>query len=59
MNMAKRKPRIVITIVTKDGSTEYSNVKGRERADGKPSDGPTEKQFKIARKAILDLLGSK
>lgn len=46
------KPRIVITIVTKTGSHEFSIVKGRKTANGGISPGPSEKQFKLAFKAI-------
>lgn len=53
-----RKPRIVITIVTPTGTSELSIVKGRLMSDGRPAPGPTEKQFKIASKAITDLVNS-
>jgi hypothetical protein len=53
--MSKRKPRIVILVVTEDSSWEFSTVKGREMADGEPSPGPTKKQYDIATKAIAKL----
>ena len=50
-----RKQRIVIKVVTKDGSHELSIVEGREMANGKPAPGPSTKQLDIARQAIVDL----
>ncbi len=52
-----RKTRIDIKIVTKTATSELSIVEGRLMANGKPAPGPTQKQFDIANKAILDLCG--
>lgn len=52
----KRKPRIVITIVTQKSTWEFSTVKGRLIGGGYPSPGPTKKQYEIATKAIADLV---
>jgi hypothetical protein len=54
--VSKRKPRITITIVTEDGTIEFSHVKGRELADGKLSEGPTDQQIEIASRAIAKLM---
>jgi hypothetical protein len=49
------KPRIEITIVTPTSKWEFSMVKGRIMANGKPAPGPTKKQLDIASKAIRDI----
>lgn len=49
------KPRIVITIVTETGSTNFTLRKGDELVSGGKSLGPSEKQIKIAHKAIHDI----
>jgi hypothetical protein len=54
----KRKPRIIITIVTTNSSQELSIIKGRQNHLGVPCAGPTEKQFEIAQQAVIDLLRS-
>lgn len=57
--MSKRKPRIIVTVVSEEGTCTFSTVRGRKTADGGLSDGPTKEQYNIANKAILDLIRSK
>lgn len=49
------KKRIMVTVVTEDGKYEFSNVEGREMANGLPSPGPTKKQFEIISRTISKL----
>lgn len=53
------KPRIVITIVTKTGSTDFRIVTGAETTSGVPSLGPSKKQFDLAYKAIRQICEAK
>lgn len=53
----KKKPRIIIEIVTEVASLEFRHVKGDELPDGGVSDGPTKAQYDIAFNAVAALLG--